>query len=71
MKALRREYQRMHKQTQSLIVGLQEAKYRAAIRLIDHAGKETKTQPKQAQAWLNDALMAKHLLSQNCKLPCS
>lgn len=56
MKTLRRENNTLHKETQSLIVGLQEARYSAAIRLIDLAGKATKTQPKQAQSWLNAAL---------------
>ena len=56
IKKLSAENKKQHHKTQALIVGLQNAKYGAALRLIDLAGKAAAQQPDQARQWLNQAL---------------
>ena len=58
LRELRRDNLREHHRTQSLVIGLQEARYGAALKLIDLAGKAGLKSPQQAQAWFNEALTA-------------
>ena len=58
LKALHRENLSQHRKTQRLVVGLQDARYGAALRLIDLGGKSLKSNPEQASKLFNEALTA-------------